>query len=159
MAMSRTNGGLSMKELDTKTLLLLNVFVNFVCLSFYFKVTRGGMKGLLIGIGWFLLFIGIIGKLASVMAVFLRRMVDLALCARPPTNSSGKSTDQGSNLSVRLMTVKEVAKALRICTATVYGVIERRDLSLASSSQSRSECGVRRHQGARSCSLERAHRA
>jgi excisionase family DNA binding protein len=43
-------------------------------------------------------------------------------------NSIGKSTDQGSNVSARLMTVKEVAKALRVCTATIYAMIERREL-------------------------------
>jgi excisionase family DNA binding protein len=43
-------------------------------------------------------------------------------------NSSGKSTDHGSNVSVRLMTVKEVAKVLRVCTATVYGMIEKGEL-------------------------------
>jgi len=43
-------------------------------------------------------------------------------------NSSGESTDQGSKVSARLMTVKEVAKALRVCTATVYGMIEKGEL-------------------------------
>jgi excisionase family DNA binding protein len=44
------------------------------------------------------------------------------------SNSSGKSTDHGSNLGVRLMTVKEVATVLRVCTATVYGMVERGEL-------------------------------
>jgi excisionase family DNA binding protein len=43
-------------------------------------------------------------------------------------NSSGKSTDQGSNVSARLMTVKEVAKALRVYTATVYGMIDKGEI-------------------------------
>ena len=65
----RAHGGLSMHDPDTKTLLLLNIILNLVCLPYYFKATRGGMKGLLIGIGWFLLIlvativVGVIGRL------------------------------------------------------------------------------------------------
>jgi excisionase family DNA binding protein len=39
-----------------------------------------------------------------------------------------ESTDQGFSARVHLLTVKEVAMALRVCTATVYSMIERGEL-------------------------------
>jgi hypothetical protein len=69
----RAVGGLSMKDPDTKTLMLLNLLLNLVCLPYYFKNTRGSMSGMFIGIGWFLLLlvtsigVGVIGTLAAAM--------------------------------------------------------------------------------------------
>lgn len=63
-----------MKDPDTKTLMLLNILLNLVCLPYYFKNTRGGMKGLVIGIGWFLIVlmaaivVGVLGNLMAVVA-------------------------------------------------------------------------------------------
>ncbi len=45
--------------------------------------------------------------------------------------TSGKDSEAenlGSENAARLMTVKEVATALRVCTATVYNMVERGEL-------------------------------
>lgn len=42
--------------------------------------------------------------------------------------NSSEANSRGSEGGVRLMSVKEVAAALRVCTATVYSMIERGEL-------------------------------
>jgi excisionase family DNA binding protein len=48
---------------------------------------------------------------------------------RIPKLGNKESTDLGLTGEVYLMSVKEVAKALRVCTATVYDLVERGELA------------------------------
>jgi hypothetical protein len=69
----RAQGGLSMTDPDTKTLMLLNILLNIACLPYYFRRTRGSTQGLFIGIGFFLalvvasIVLGVIGKVALML--------------------------------------------------------------------------------------------
>ncbi len=60
------------------------------------------------------------------VTTLLQRTPDNA--GKTPRGNEGKSGGQGSTPGVRLLTVREVAKALRVCTATVYAMIERGEL-------------------------------
>jgi excisionase family DNA binding protein len=48
---------------------------------------------------------------------------------RIPKLGSKESTDLGLTGDVYLMSVREVARALRVCTATVYDIVERGELA------------------------------
>ncbi len=48
--------------------------------------------------------------------------------ARRNERCNKEANDLGSRTDGQLLTVKETASALRVCTATVYGMIERGDL-------------------------------
>jgi hypothetical protein len=70
----RAQGGLSMTDPETKTLMLLNILLNIACLPYYFKRTRGTTQGLFIGIGFFLallvasIVVGVIGRVVPTLA-------------------------------------------------------------------------------------------